>query len=85
MYKVPSSGDIFQAVGVVNARNLNGDNVQFEATLPQALQDYQQWLTQQGNGGSPSGGSTTQNFTGKVLRVSSVQQGTNTTIYYPAD
>jgi hypothetical protein len=76
-----SSGDIFQAVGVVNARNLNGDNVQFEATLPQALQDYQQWLTQQGNGGSPSGGNTTKNFTGKVLRVSSVQQGTNTIFY----
>lgn len=78
-----SSGDIFQAVGIVNARNLNGDNVQFEATLPQALQDYQQWLTQQGNGGSPSGGgNTTQTFTGKVLRVSSIQQGTNSTIYY---
>lgn len=76
-----SSGDIFQAVGVVGARSLNGDNVQFEPTLDQALQDYQQWLTQQGNGSNPSGGSTTQTFTGKVLRVSSVQQGTNT-IYY---
>ena len=76
-----NSGDIFQAVGVVGARNLNGDNVQFEPTLPQALQDYQQWLTQLGNGNSPSGGITTQTFTGKVLRVSPVQQGTNT-IYY---
>jgi hypothetical protein len=76
-----SSGDIFQAVGVVGARSLNGDNVQFEPTLSQALQDYQQWLTQQGNSNSPSGGSTAQTLTGKVLRVSSVQQGTNT-IYY---
>ena len=77
-----SSGDIFQAVGVVNARNLNGDNVQFEPTLSQSLQDYQQWLTQQGNGNNPSGGgSTTRTFTGKVLRISSVQQGTNT-VYY---
>jgi hypothetical protein len=77
-----SSGDIFQAVGIVDAHSLNGDNVQFEPTLSQSLQDYQQWLTQQGNGSSPSGGgSTTPTFTGKVLRVSSVLQGTNT-IYY---
>ncbi len=75
------SGDIFQAVGIVDARNLNGSNVQFEASLPQALQDYQQWLAQQGNGTQPAGGGTTQTVTGKVLRISPVQQGTNT-IYY---
>jgi hypothetical protein len=76
------SGDIFQAVGIVDARNLNGSNVQFEPTLSAALQDYQQWLTQlgSGGGGAPSGG-TTQTVTGKVLRVSSVTQGSNT-IYY---
>lgn len=76
-----SSGDIFQAVGIVDARNLNGSNVQFEQSLPQALQDYQQWLTQQGAGSGPTTGSTTQTVTGKVLRISSVQQGTNT-VYY---
>jgi hypothetical protein len=77
-----SSGDIFQDVGIVDARNLNGSNVQFEPTLGQALQDYQQWLTSQGNGGSgaPTGG-TTQTVKGKVLRISSVQQSTNT-VYY---
>jgi hypothetical protein len=76
------SGDIFQAVGIVDAHSLNGENVQFEPTLSQALQDYQQWLTQQGNSSSPSGGgTTTPTFTGKVLRVSSVLQSTNT-IYY---
>ncbi len=76
------SGDIFQAVGIVDARNLNGGNVQFEASLPQALQDYQQWLVQQGNGTQPSGGgTTTQTVTGKVLRISPVQQGTST-VYY---
>lgn len=32
-----NSGDIFQAVGLVDARNLNGGNVQFENSLPQAL------------------------------------------------
>jgi hypothetical protein len=77
-----SSGDIFQDVGIVDARNLNGSNVQFEPTLGQALQDYQQWLTAQGNNasGAPTGG-TTQTVTGKVLRISSVQQST-TTVYY---
>jgi hypothetical protein len=77
-----SSGDIFQDVGIVDARNLNGSNVQFEPTLGQALQDYQQWLTSQGNGssGAPTGG-TTQTVKGKVLRISSVQQSTNT-VYY---
>lgn len=77
-----SSGGIYQAVGIVDARNLNGSNVQYETTLPAALQDYQQWLSQQGNStnGAPSGG-TTKTVTGKVLRISAVQQGTNT-IYY---
>ena len=75
------SGSIFQAVGIVDARNLNGSNVQFETTLPAALQDYQQWLTQQGNGGNTPTGGTTKTVTGKVLRVSSVQQGSNTIFY----
>ena len=75
------SGDIFQAVGIVDAKNLNGSNVQFEASLPQALQDYQQWLAQQGSGTQPAGGGTTQTVTGKVLRISPIQQGTNT-VYY---
>ncbi|GAC1435378.1 MAG: hypothetical protein NVS4B1_30570 [Ktedonobacteraceae bacterium] len=81
-----SSGDIFQAVGIVDARALNGNNVQFESNLPAALNDYTQWLTQQGSGsgggpGSTGGGPTVQTVTAKVLRISSIQQGTNT-IYY---
>lgn len=77
-----SSGAIYQAVGIVDARNLNGSNVQYETTLSAALQDYQQWLLQAGNNpnGTPTSG-TTQTVTGKVLRISAVQQGTNT-IYY---
>jgi hypothetical protein len=71
----------FQSVGIVDAKNLNGSNVQYEPTLSQALQDYQQWLTQQGNGSNPPGGGTTQTVVGKVLRISTVQQGNNT-IYY---
>ena len=76
-----SSGDIFQDVGIVDARNLNGSNVQFEPTLGQALQDYQQWLTAQGSGGNTPTSGTTQTVTGKVLRISPVQQG-STTVYY---
>jgi hypothetical protein len=76
-----NSGDIYQAVGIVDAKNLNGSNVQFETTLQAALQDYQQWLLQQANtSGGPTSG-TTKTVTGKVLRISSVQQGSNT-IYY---
>ena len=77
-----SSGDIYQDVGLVDAKDLNGGNVQFEADLPSALSDYQQWLTQQGNS-TTTGGTTnkTQTVTGKVLRVSSVQQGNNTIFY----
>ncbi len=81
-----NSGDIFQAVGIVDARALNGNNVQFESNLPAALNDYTQWLTQQGSGGGggsggTGGGPTVQTVTAKVLRISSVQQSTNT-IYY---
>ncbi|MEO7021321.1 MAG: hypothetical protein ABI234_14280 [Ktedonobacteraceae bacterium] len=76
------SGSIFQAVGIVDARNLNGSNVQFETTLPAALQDYQDWLLQQPNNsnGTPTSGNT-KTVMGKVLRISAVQQGTNT-VYY---
>ncbi len=76
-----SSGDIFQAVGLVDARELNGSNVQFEPTMSQALLDYQQWLTQQGSPGTTPSNGTKQTVSGKVLRISSVLQGSNT-IYY---
>jgi hypothetical protein len=76
-----TTGGIFQAVGMVDARNLNGSNVQFETSLAQALQDYQQWLTQQNSGSSVPTNGQVLSVSGKVLRVSSVQQGGNT-IYY---
>jgi hypothetical protein len=79
-----SSSSIFQDVGVLAARNLNGGNVQFEPNLSAALNDYKQWLAQQGIpndcGAIPTTGAQ-QTVTGKVLRISAVQQGGNT-IYY---
>ncbi len=79
-----SSGGIFQDVGVLAARNLNGGNVQFEPSLSRALDDYKLWLAQNNIsnncGVTPTGG-TQQAVTGKVLRISSVQLNGNT-IYY---
>ncbi|GCE11469.1 TOBE domain-containing protein [Tengunoibacter tsumagoiensis] len=84
-----SSGDIFQAVGLVNARELNGGNVQFESSLSAALADYQQWLLQPGNtdnGGNISGSTKgPQTVTGKVQRISSITQGSNTVYYLKLD
>jgi hypothetical protein len=74
-----SSNGIFQAVGLVDAQRLLGSNVQFETNLSAALQDYQSWLANNSN--APSAGGGVQSVTGKVLRISSVQQGSNT-IYY---
>ncbi len=79
-----SSGGIFQDVGMLDAKKLNGSNVQFEATLSKALDDYKLWLSQQGipnDCGSTTVGGTQQTVTGKVLRISAVQQSGNT-IYY---
>jgi hypothetical protein len=79
-----SSGNIFQDVGILAARNLNGSNVQFESTLSQALADYKLWLAQQGIPNacvSTNIGGTQQSITGKVLRISVIQQSGNT-IYY---
>ncbi|GCE17770.1 MARVEL domain-containing protein [Dictyobacter kobayashii] len=78
-----ASGDIFQAVGLVDARELNGNNVQFDPDLASGLRDYQQWLTSQASNGNAGGSTNGQplTVTGKVLRISSVQQGTST-VYY---
>ena len=76
-----NTGDVFQDVGIVDARNLSGGNVQFEPTLAAALQDYQQWLTQEANNNNTSTNGIIQTVTGKVVRVSSVRQGRDT-IYY---
>ncbi|RAQ97957.1 hypothetical protein [Thermogemmatispora tikiterensis] len=76
-----SSGSIFQAVGIVDARNLNGSNVQYDTTLSGALQDYQQWLTQQASATKRPTSGTVKAVVGRVVRVASVQEGSNTVFY----
>jgi hypothetical protein len=79
-----SSSSIFQDVGILDANYLNGSNVQFETTLSKALDDYKLWLSQQSipnDCASTTVGGTQQTVTGKVLRISAVQQNNNT-IYY---
>ena len=79
-----SSSSIYQDVGMLDARNLNGGNVQFEPNLSKALDDYKLWLSQNSIpndcGATPSGGKQL-TVTGKVLRIAPVQQGGNT-VYY---
>src|SRR6266852_6488714 len=79
-----SSSSIYQDVGILDARNLNGGNVQFESTLSQALIDYKQWLAQNSipnDCGATTTAGTQQTVKGNVLRISAVQQGSNT-VYY---
>lgn len=80
-----SSNSIFQDVGVLDAKTLNGGNVQFEPNLTAALNDYQQWLTtnsiQNSCGVTTPSGGTIKSVTGKVQRISSVQTGTSPTYY----
>jgi hypothetical protein len=79
-----SSSSIYQDVGILDARNLNGGNVQFEPTLSQGLIDYKQWLAQNSipnDCGATTTGGTQQTVKGDVLRISAVQQGSST-IYY---
>src|SRR5260221_14510876 len=79
-----SSGGIYQDVGMLAARNLNGGNVQFEPSLSNALVDYKLWLAQNNisnDCGATPGVGTQQTVTGKVSRISAVQQGGKNIFY----
>ncbi len=80
-----SNGATFQAVGLVAADDLSGNNVQMASSLSQALTLYSQWLAAHPKGGGTSGGpSSTGNTTtiaGKVLRIAPATQN-GQTIYY---
>lgn len=74
-------GGSFQAVGIVDARKLNGANVIMASTKSQALAGYAQWLAdnnvQSGNP-SPSGKPVT--ITGRVTRINAATER-GTTVY----
>ena len=75
-------GESFQAVGMVDARHLNGADVIMQPSKTAALAAYAQWLADHNvaaPGVTPSGQTTT--LTGKVARISSAVQN-NTSVYY---
>jgi hypothetical protein len=77
-----SIGATFQAVGLLDARDVQGADVQMESSRDAALADYNQWLASHGNtAGGPSQKGTPQSVQGIVKRIAPVAQG-NTTVYY---
>jgi hypothetical protein len=75
-------GATFQAVGLLDARDLNGSDVQMESTRDAALADYNQWLASHGNiTGGPSQNGTPKQVQGTVKRIAPVTQG-SITVYY---
>lgn len=75
-------GQSFQAVGMVDARHLNGVNVIMESSKTQALASYAQWLADhnvQSSTATPSGKTVT--VQGKVQRISAATES-STTVYY---
>ncbi len=77
-----SIGSTFEAVGFLDARDVQSANVQMESTRDAGLADYSQWLTSQGNAaGGPSPNGTPKQVQGIVKRIAPVTQG-STTVYY---
>lgn len=77
-----SYGASFQAVGIVDARRLQGVNVIMAANKSDALAAYAQWLADNNAGGTnatPSGKSVT--LTGVIGRISQATER-NTSVYY---
>jgi len=76
-----SQGATFQAIGLLDANELSGSNVQMEPTLNQALSDYQQWLATNAGGSSiASSQGSVENFSGKLLRIAPATVN-NETVY----
>lgn len=76
------TGEIFQAVGMVDARHLSGANVIMASTKSDALAQYSQWLADhaiQGSGVTANGHSV--KIIGQVARISSATELGNT-VYY---
>ena len=74
-------GESFQAVGIVDARHLNGADVIIAPSKTEALAEYRQWLADHNiqTGATPTGKPVT--VQGRVTRVSAATQN-GTTVYY---
>jgi hypothetical protein len=81
-YQPNPFGEIFQAVGIVDARRLSGSNVIMAPTKSQALAEYAQWLAQNNSGNRtaavPTG--TEVSIQGKVARIAPLVES-GTTVY----
>ena len=78
-------GQIFQGVGIVDARHLTGNNVIMAPTKTEALSQYAQWLAgtnTQGQG--PTATAKKVDVEGKVERISSATTGWDDGLLYPA-
>jgi hypothetical protein len=81
-----SYGASFQAVGMVDARHLNGANVIMASNKADALAAYAQWLADHnvnGTGAAPSAKQVT--ITGKLARISAATERGETVYYMTLD
>lgn len=78
-----TKGATFQAVGMVDARDLTPANVIMAPSRDLALEAYSQWLATQNhvNGSGPSSTGNAAQFSGKVIRIAPVTTN-GSTIYY---
>jgi hypothetical protein len=76
-----TSGEQYQAVGMVDARHLIGSNVVMASTKAEALAAYAQSLGEASITGGPTSSGQQVHVKGKITRISAALQN-NTTVYY---
>ena len=77
-----SYGASFQAVGIVDAKHLNGANVIMASSKAAALTAYAQWLADHNvTGAGPASTGNQVTLTGKLARISAATQS-GATVYY---
>jgi hypothetical protein len=76
------SGDIFQAVGMVDARHLSGANVIQAGTKTDALAQYAQYLANQGVTTTPVPSGQKMTVQGTIASISSAVQSGSTVYYF---
>jgi hypothetical protein len=76
-----NSGELYQAVGMVDARHLIGSNVIMASTKAEALAEYAQSLGTAGVTGGPTSSGQQVTVKGKITRISAALQN-NSSVYY---